>query len=174
MVFASTFTPTMTYRLSQGLEGSISGSDSDSGDEDDLDPTSDAVSKLMNKISVHDDGNFELQARKVPRSPLLWFHSAPSTQLGIYRSNFPINSEQDTYISDLKQLQISHPEGRIWVVLMVAAGHFAGVVVQVAASESETQLSQRSGKKGTKPSQKSLSPPYKVLKQKTFHRYTSK
>jgi hypothetical protein len=160
------------FSFYQELEGSISGSDSSS--DDDLDPTSNTVSKLMTQVTFNDNSSGQ-KSILAPRSPVTWFHSPPSTQLGIYGSIFSMNSEQGSYLSELKSLQMPQSGGRIWIILMVAGGHFAGVVVQVASphSDAQAQLPQKTGKKSSKSTQGPYPPPFKVLKHKTFHRYTS-
>ena len=60
--------------------------------------------------------------------------------------------------------------GRKWAMFMVAGGHFAGAVVQVSRPAEEQDLldSAKAKKKPPKPKPEVL-----ILKQKTFHRYTS-
>jgi Bacteroidetes VLRF1 release factor len=161
------------FSFYQALEGSISGSDF-SLEDDDLDPTSNTVSKLMTQVTFSDNSSGQ-KSILAPRSPVTWFHSPPSTQLGIYGSVFSINNEQGSYSSELKSLQMPQSGGRIWIILMVAGGHFAGVVVQVAFphSDAQAQPPQKIGKESSKSTQRPSPPPFKVLKHKTFHRYTS-
>ncbi|KAF8199127.1 hypothetical protein BJ912DRAFT_950998 [Pholiota molesta] len=86
-------------------------------------------------------------------SALTWFHSPPSTQLGIYRSILPLRTTPDAYLQELRKLQEPVDEGRTWALFMIAGGHFAGAVVR---------------------KQKKPKPETEVVLHKTFHRYTTR
>jgi len=75
--------------------------------------------------------------------------------------------EQDEYASELKSMQESKPEGRLWTMIMIAGGHFAAIVVRVQNPMEEEPASLRKGK------QRKPKPDYEILLHKTFHRYTS-
>ena len=164
-----------------GLEDSLSGSASSSDDSDESDD--DAVSALVRKAKRlntirEDGGEDEDVARNIPNAPVLWFHSPPATQLGIYKVIFPVDliayrgeDAGQRYLEELKQMQAGGgEEGRKWALFMVAGGHFAGAVVHVSRPEGEED-DVGVTKKG-KP--KKPKPDTEVLKHKTFHRYTSK
>lgn len=166
-------------QLADGLEDSLSGSASssdESGESED-----DAVSALVRKAkrlnTIREDDDDDAN-RNVPNAPVLWFHSPPSTQLGIYKVIFPADliayrgeDAGQRYLEELKQMQKgAGDEGRKWALFMVAGGHFAGAVVRVSRPEGEEDDAGVT-KKG-KP--KKPKPDTEVLKHKTFHRYTTR
>ncbi|KAI5122477.1 hypothetical protein M0805_001389 [Coniferiporia weirii] len=152
--------------LVEGLEDSLSGSESSSDDDDASDP--DTVQNLFAKTRLKSRSPSPTAIANAPRTALLWFHSTPATQVGIYRTILPQGSSQDSYLSELRSMQSPVPEGRKWTMFMVAGGHFAGVVARVShASESDTGLSHK-GK------QKKPVPEIEILRHKTFHRYTTR
>ena len=152
-----------------GLEDSISGSASDSDDTDSGE--SDTVGNLLQraKISSRPASPSELNPT-IPQSPLAWFHSPPSTQIGVYKALFPLKLDPASYIDELKLMQTSDGSfARKWAMFMTAGGHFAGVIVRVSKPGADEESS-----KSTK--QKRLKRPVpdtEVLHHKTFHRYTS-
>lgn len=160
----------MTYlALDDSLSGSASSSESDDSDSD-----PDAVSVLVNKTKklmkpdVPDDPHHPT----VPVTPLIWFHSPPSTQIGVYRAIFPFGAESGSYLDSLKAMQ--EKAERKWAIFMVAGGHFAGAIVRVSrsdAGEEEEELVADGNKKKKKKSKPK--PDTEVLRHKTFHRYTS-
>jgi len=76
--------------------------------------------------------------------------------------------EQGEYVSELKSMQESKPEGRLWTMIMIAGGHFAAIVVRVQNPiEEEPAVSLRKGK------QRKAKQDSEILLHKTFHRYTS-
>lgn len=109
-------------------------------------------------------------SQSIPQTALVWFHSPPSTQIGVYKAIFPSGTQPTSYLSELKALQGGLEEGRNWAMFMVAGGHFAGAIVRVSRPEEEEVAAQESqrNKKRKKPL-----PDTEVLKHKTFHRYTS-
>ncbi|KAF8573751.1 hypothetical protein K439DRAFT_1624824 [Ramaria rubella] len=156
--------------LSKGLEDSISGSVSSSSDESD-DSSPDAVRALISKsgkLARATSPTSALPHR--PRTALTWFHSPPSTQIGVYNALFPIRLPQASYLEVLKDMQRGGPHGRRWTMLMVAGGHFAGLVVQVRRPDDEDVEEVSVGKK-RRPKPK---PEVEVLRHKTFHRYTTR
>jgi hypothetical protein len=96
------------------------------------------------------------------------------TQLGIHRSLFPYFDNATEYLHELKRMQLSarptvtvdtdegeEEQDRRITLLMVAGGHFAGMVVSLnPRGKTDKQLIKGAGE-------------VKVLKHKTFHRYTS-
>ncbi|KAI0820356.1 hypothetical protein BC628DRAFT_1467853 [Trametes gibbosa] len=156
-------------QLVDGLEDSISGSASSSESESD---DSDAVSSLVQKTRKlprpsSPDG---LGKPSLPQTPIVWFHSPPATQVGLYKAIFSSHSPPAEYLSELKELQRGGEHGRTWALFMTAGGHFAGAIVRVKrpdGDEGEGGLT----KKG-KP--KRPTPEIEVLKHKTFHRYTTR
>lgn len=147
------------------LEESLSGSASSDDDSEE----SDAINNLVNKTNrlAKRAPSPEYSPNKLPITPLTWFHSPPSTQLGLYRSVLPLPSEGTHYLDELRNMQIQVPEGRTWAVFMVAGGHFAGAIVRVSRAEDDTE-------NNAKPKHKKPKPDIEVLLHKTFHRYTSK
>ncbi|CDO75822.1 hypothetical protein BN946_scf184951.g20 [Trametes cinnabarina] len=156
-------------QLVDGLEDSISGSASSSeGDSAD----SDAVSALVHKTrklggpSSADDA----PTISIPQTALVWFHSPPSTQIGIYKAIFSKRTEPAQYLDELKEMQHGGERGRTWAMFMTAGGHFAGAIVRVKRPDGDDDDDGLT-KKG-KP--KRPKPEIEVLKHKTFHRYTTR
>jgi hypothetical protein len=88
--------------------------------------------KLLETSShVHNDDEDDSKL-SAPLTPHTWFHSPPSTQIGLYRALFSVNSE---YLDELKDIQ--RRQERKWALFMVAGGHFAGTIVRVSRSEEE-------------------------------------
>ena len=101
----------------------------------------------------------------MPQMPLVWFHSPPSTQIGVYRTIFSLAASPSDYLADLKQMQSGGDHGRTWAMFMTAGGHFAGAIVRVKRPDDAVPT-----KKGNT---KRPKPDVEVLKRKTFRRYTS-
>lgn len=171
-------------RFFLGLEDSLSGSASSSSeDESSGEGASDAVNALVNKtkrlnarlVSASDEQ--EETQKKLPHSPLIWFHSSQhQTQLGVYRTVFPTYIESRGYLDEVKEMQKGGPEGRTWAMFMVAGGHFAGAIIKVAKSDEDREEELEDGVMGTtgkKKKPKKPKPETEVLRHKTFHRYTS-
>ena len=152
-----------------GLEDSLSGSAS----SDDDDGESDAVNALVDKAKrlTTRSPSPETGPGKLPVSALIWFHSPPSTQLGVYRAVLPLNTEPDAYLKTLRTMQSTVASGRKWAMFMVAGGHFAGAIVRVSRAEDDAEEESPNARKNKqkKPKQET-----EVLLHKTFHRYTSK
>lgn len=148
-----------------GLEDSLSGSESSDGDDSD----SDAVDILLNKTKRLTARSPSPDPTKLPQTALSWFHSPPSTQIGIYRSILPLRTETDGYLKELRMMQSPVPEGRTWAMFMIAGGHFAGAVVRVSRPDDEDV----GNEKGRQNKPKKPKPDTEVLLHKTFHRYTS-
>lgn len=102
------------------------------------------------------------------------------TQLGIYRALFPSNLNQpSTFLPALRSIQFPSssptptdepPADRIYTLLMVAGGHFAGMVVSLTPLD--LLPAKGSGLKPEKQEVKGAGS-VRVLKHKAFHRYTS-
>jgi hypothetical protein len=148
---------------------SASSSGSDSGDEDD-----DKISEEQsdNEPEEEDASAAFLAAKFALRTPFIQFTPAPTlapdTQLSVYRALFPASLDRpETFLPYLRELQLTAEDlvpgdrERRWVLLMLAGGHFAGCVVALGG--------RREGKKAVKGQDGEL----RVLKHKTFHRYTS-
>ncbi|KAJ7355571.1 hypothetical protein DFH08DRAFT_772665 [Mycena albidolilacea] len=152
-------------KLVDGLEDSISGSASEDSDSDDSDDAVDAlVSKATRKARSRSPSP---GPTTTPQTALTWFHSPPSTQLGVYKAVFNSGLHPSDYLSELKSLQTG---GRTWAMFMVAGGHFAGAIVRVSREpEKEDNEEPHKKKKPKKPKQDT-----EVLKHKTFHRYTTR
>lgn len=151
------------------LSDSISGSESTDSEED-----SDASNDERKRDTVHNalrkaQGTSSRPASpeirtKIPRSPIVWFHSKPTTQLGVYSAVFPsgIDPVAYDYVRELKAMQQSEGE-RLWTLLMTAGGHFAGIVVKIHPPNG-----QQPKVKG-----KHKAAEFEIVQHKTFHRYTS-
>lgn len=115
--------------------------------------------------------------RAMLRTAIIWFtpnQAMPEwgvpqdTQFGMHRFLFPRLENVQHYLGELKRMQVpqSRPEEdeeeRRITLLMVAGGHFAGMVVGL-----------RPKGKGEKQDIKGAGD-VRVIKSKTFHRYTSK
>jgi hypothetical protein len=152
--------PEFRIELQDSLSGSAS---SDDGETDDPDAITALVRKV--KITARDPSPTSHQ-NPVPKTPLAWFHSPPSTQVGVYKALFPQQADDDkSYLSELHALQ--KQKERIWAMFMTAGGHFAGAIVRVSRSEQDEIVDV--GKKKLKRPK----PDTEVLRHKTFHRYTS-
>ncbi|TFY79068.1 hypothetical protein EWM64_g4947 [Hericium alpestre] len=157
-------------RLVDGLEDSLSGSASSSEDTDS--DESDAVRDLLQKTKIASRSPSPSSTdRVIPQKPVIWFQCPPSTQIGVYRSIFPLPSSASTYVDDLKSMQKGVEEGRKWAMFMVAGGHFAGLVVRVSKPDTDGEEPSDGTKKRK---QKKPKPDTDVLMHKTFHRYTTR
>ncbi|KAF8884967.1 hypothetical protein BD779DRAFT_1534724 [Infundibulicybe gibba] len=166
----NTVTEAQFTQLVDELDESISGSAS--SDDDDASNDSDAVNALVNKAkrqnrSPSPDSN----GPSAPQTALTWFHSPPSTQIGVYKALFPRPVEASSYLSNIKEMQERVNDGRSWAMFMVAGGHFAGAIVRVSPTTEEEPEPDHKGKR-QKP--KKPKPDTEVLKHKTFHRYTTR
>ncbi|KAJ6485897.1 hypothetical protein C8R45DRAFT_903736 [Mycena sanguinolenta] len=151
-------------KLVDGLEDSISGSASEDSDSDDSD---DAVDALVSKATRKARSRSPSQGPTHPaQTALAWFHSPPSTQLGVYRAVFNSGVHQSDYLSELKRMQTG---GRTWAMFMVAGGHFAGAIVRVSRGQEDQSEEAHTKKKPKKPKADT-----EVLNHKTFHRYTTR
>jgi hypothetical protein len=105
-----------------------------------------------------------------PISPLESLGVPKDTQFGVHRALFPPLETAQDYLVELKRLQLSAEPTRVVddteeerriTMLMVAGGHFAGMVVALRPRDKrERQEVKGAGE-------------IRVLKHKTFHRYTS-
>ncbi|WVF65785.1 hypothetical protein IAT40_000519 [Kwoniella sp. CBS 6097] len=169
---------------------SISGSGSDSGSTSGSSSGSSSQSKVARLLkrqtlgnggagpTSDDDEALELadcQRRAHLRTAVIWFSPTtpiPSlqvpkdTQFGVHRALFPPFETAADYLSELKNMQLSgdaEEDGeRRLTLLMVAGGHFAGMVVGIRPrGKTERQEVKGAGD-------------VRVLKHKTFHRYTTR
>ncbi|KAJ3865890.1 hypothetical protein EV359DRAFT_62791 [Lentinula novae-zelandiae] len=153
-------------QLIDALEDSLSGSES-SDEEIDSDSGHDAVSTLVDKQKPRKRSiSPELSTRRGPRTAISWFHSSPSTQIGVYRVLFPYDIPEDDHLQALKDLQEAKSGGRSWAMFMVAGGHFAGAIVRVSNAGKESEVQSKKTKKPVSDME--------VLRHKTFHRYTTR
>jgi hypothetical protein len=164
------------------LSDSISGSESTESDAEADSDAEDAVHTALRRAHVQSTGrsdspSHEELTKSIPRSPIQWFHSSPSTQIGIYTAVFPLGMDPNDYVAEIKRMQLpvsaktdigagDDDGGRLWTLFMIAGGHFAGMVVRV--SNTSDHLNPHAKNKG-----KHKPPEYEVLMHKTFHRYTS-
>jgi hypothetical protein len=81
--------------------------------------------------------------------------------------------DPSNYIQELRSMQITRngifkgeemDQERLWTLLMVAGGHFAGMVVRITGSNEHLNKGKAKHKR----------PEFEILLHKTFHRYTSK
>ncbi|KAF8998549.1 hypothetical protein BDQ17DRAFT_1543980 [Cyathus striatus] len=159
-------------QLVEGLEDSLSGSASSSSEDEAS--SSDAVSTLLQKskkLHLRSRSSSPSSVARIPQSALIWFHSPPHTQIGIYRTIFPpgTTQAQDGYLNALKDMQ--EKRERTWAMFMVAGGHFAGALVRVSQDIEDDEDDGGKKKKQKKLKQKVET---EVLKHKTFHRYTTR
>ncbi|KAL5492349.1 hypothetical protein ACEPAI_3796 [Sanghuangporus weigelae] len=160
-------TETEFVSLLEGLEDSLSGSESSSDSDEDV-SNSDAVQALLSKARLKSRSPSPTAIMNIPHSALTWFHSPPSTQIGIYRTVFSQSSASNAQLSELREMQTPLPEGRKWAMFMVAGGHFAGLVVRVSRPSGGNEETLQKGK------QKKAVPEMEILLHKTFHRYTTR
>ncbi|KAF8159800.1 hypothetical protein B0H34DRAFT_704885 [Crassisporium funariophilum] len=158
-------------QLVDALEDSISGSASSTDEDDD----SDAVNTLLNKTKrlTTRSPSPDSSNKHAPLTAITWFHSPPSTQIGIYRALLPLHTEPDAYLRELRRMQSPVEDGRTWALFMTAGGHFAGAVVRVSRPADEEDVQDEDGKSRRKKSKKPK-PEMEVLLHKTFHRYTTR
>lgn len=161
-----------------GSESSSSGSSAESQSK---------VSKLLRKANLNagnDESDEEAEVadrvrRAQLRTAVIWFSpSSPlpelgipkDTQFGITRALFPPLDTANDYLGELRKMQLSSrpdiegtdgQERRI-TLLMVAGGHFAGMVVGLKPRGKTDRMEVKGAGE------------IKVFKHKTFHRYTSK
>jgi hypothetical protein len=177
------YVPTDCSFSPPGLEDSLSGSESSTSETDAAESEDDAVNTLVHKATKMktnaDDNENEDSARKRPNAPVVWFHSPPSTQIGVYKAVFRHNiastssaSSGDEFLQELKALQFGGGEsGRKWALFMTAGGHFAGAIVRVSRPDGEEYEEPGVTRRGKL---KKPKPDTELLLHKTFHRYTSK
>jgi len=160
--------PLTAANLELALEDSISGSASSSDDEGGNSDISDAVHDLLQKTRMITRSRTPSpEGRRPHQEPVIWFHSPPATQIGVYRLAFSVGADQTSYLDELRAMQGGE---RKWALFMTAGGHFAGAVVRVSRGETskDEDASEQKRKKPKHPL-----PETEVLLHKTFHRYTS-
>ena len=153
------------------LEDSLSGSASESTDEGSDIESHKKLATLLSRASVKTRSRSSSPTqRSLPLTPLTWFHSPPSTQIGVYRAIFT-SPDVTAYLDQLMEMQnCKEAEGKKWALFLVAGGHFAGAVVRVHRDRSKDD----DGGKTKKGKPKKAIPDTEVIVHKTFHRYTSK
>jgi len=155
-------------QLVDGLDDSLSGSASSTDDESE---DSDAVATLVDKTrKLGRSPSPDSEPIRGPQTALAWFHSPPSTQIGVYKFIFSRHAPSTTYVEELKELQKPVGAGRTWALFMTAGGHFAGAIVRVGRPEGHDSQPEYT-KKGKA---KKQIPDVEILKHKTFHRYTTR
>ena len=169
------------------ISGSASSGSEDSEPEPERGKPLSKLSRQLNDTSLSSDEEAdELYRRRRAhlRTAIIWFSPSHAldtlgipldTQLGTYRALFPLFNKAEDYLNGLRRMQLfsddpavisrgnggEYQERRI-TLLMVAGGHFAGMVVRIRPkAKNEKQEVKGAGD-------------VKVLKHKTFHRYTSK
>ena len=155
------------------LEDSLSGSASESTDEDSDTESDKRLATLLSRATVKSRSRSNSPSsnqRNRPLTPLVWFHSQPSTQIGVYRAIFSPPDTAIPYLNQLKEIQnCQEAEGKKWALFLVAGGHFAGAVVRVHRDRSKDD----DGGKTKRGKPKKVIPDTEVILHKTFHRYTS-
>ncbi|WVR03805.1 hypothetical protein IAU60_000801 [Kwoniella sp. DSM 27419] len=162
---------------------SISGSESSSSSTSSSSSQS-KVARLLKRQTIggepdaDDDEALELadrQRRAHLRTAVIWFSPTASidalgvpkdTQLGVHRALFPPFENAADYLTELRNMQLKGNEEqdgeRRLTLLMVAGGHFAGMVVGIRPrGKTEKQEVKGAGE-------------VRVIKHKTFHRYTTR
>lgn len=129
-----------------------------------------------NAIDSDEEAEIEDRKRRAQlRTAVVWFSpSQPieelgvpkDTQFGVHRALFPRYESAADYLNALRHMQLDaqpeHIEERRITMLMVAGGHFAGMVVGLRPKgKTEKQEVKGAGD-------------VRVIHHKTFHRYTSK
>ncbi|KAG5647891.1 hypothetical protein DXG03_007815 [Asterophora parasitica] len=156
-------------QLVDALEDSISGSESSSEEDDSSD--SDAVNTLVNRTrKLARSPSPDAQPRSAPQSAVTWFHSPPSTQIGVYKALYSDPKDHAAYLSELQEMQQPQETGRTWAMFMVAGGHFAGAIVRVSRPAEDEREATKNKKKRPQKS----TPDTDVIRHKTFHRYTTR
>ncbi|KAG9018896.1 hypothetical protein FRB90_008477 [Tulasnella sp. 427] len=184
---ATPVTEAQFTNLVDGLEESISGSESSESNE--TDPSEDKVAALLHRTRLKGKSrSVSPEGRNIPKSPILWFTSTdiPDTQLGVYATIFSTQSSPEAYVEELREMQDGGEDGRQWAVFMTAGGHFAGAVIRVSKSVSEKEAEEAEAaaaasapvapKKKSKASKAPQKPAFflEVIRHKTFHRYTTR
>lgn len=165
------------------ISGSASSTSSSGSSE------SDKVTKLLKKQNLNTGPNDDIDSdeeaelahnrrRAMLRTAIIWFTPNPplvemgvpqDTQFGMHRFLFPPLDNVHDYLAELRRMQVTGQAGqeeqgeeRRITLLMVAGGHFAGMVVGLRQKgKNEKQDIKGAGE-------------VRVIKSKTFHRYTSK
>ena len=154
------------------LEDSLSGSASESTDEDSENESNKRLTTLLSRATVKTRSRSPSPSsirRNLPQTSLTWFHSPPSTQIGVYRTIFS-PPDVAAYLDQLREIQeCKEVEGKKWALFLVAGGHFAGAVVRVHRDRSKED----GGGKTKRGKSKKPTPDTEVILHKTFHRYTS-
>lgn len=158
------------------LSGSGESADESSEEEDKLSQLLRKQSKINNENNDFDNDNEFDPQRALLRTPLIWFEvededkldeNVPTPQLGVYRSLFDSPTPQpNELVNSLRNFQLSPQDlengdnPRRWTLIMMGGGHFAACVISIVPNvvrrNKRTEIDI-----GV------------VLKQKTFHRYTS-
>ena len=156
------------------LEDSLSGSGSESTDQDSDIESDKRLATLLSRVTVKTRSRSPSPSsiqRNLPLTPLTWFHSPPSTQIGVYRAIFASPDVVAPYLGQLREMQnCKETAGKKWALFLVAGGHFAGAVVSVHRDRSKDN----DGGKTKKGKPKKVIPDTEMIVHKTFHRYTSK
>ncbi|KAI0031277.1 hypothetical protein K488DRAFT_52396 [Vararia minispora EC-137] len=157
-------------KLVDSLEDSISGSASSSEDDNGSDG-SDAVLDLLHKAQfTARSRSSSPDAPRAHQTPVIWFHSPPATQIGIYRLLFPIEASSSLFLAELRAMQGGD---RKWALFMTAGGHFAGAIVRVSR-EQENEINMDNSGAAKHGNSRRPRPDTEILKHKTFHRYTTR
>ncbi|KAH8147682.1 uncharacterized protein LAJ45_08146 [Morchella importuna] len=158
--------------LLEGLNESISGSDSSSDDDGESGPT-DQLSALLKRNAVLANPDDEPTTTAVAagwkqgagKAPIIWFNSPllpAETSLGVYRALFTKPEQSDaSWLDALRTKQLSaQPKGKEPHIFMcmIGGGHFAAMVVSLAPKVAKT-----GGERSAA-----------ILAHKTFHRYTTR
>lgn len=162
--------------LLEGLNESISGSDSSSpsDDEDDNSGPTDQLSALLKRNAILSHPNDEPATaatvtgwkQGAGKAPIIWFNSPllpAESSLGVYRAIFTTAEQSEaSWLSALRSKQLSvQPKGREPHIFMcmIGGGHFAAMVVSLAPKVSKVGGGERSAA---------------IIAHKTFHRYTTR
>ncbi|TIA88973.1 hypothetical protein E3P81_03187 [Wallemia ichthyophaga] len=167
----------VTEEAFEDMLDDVSSSSDEDGDEDKLTQLLRKQTKLNTLSNSKEDDveDFDTQ-RALSRTPVVWFEvgddnlddATPGAQLGVYRALFPSPTPPNNEILDhLNKFQLNDSQlnatdsPRRWTLIMIGGGHFAACVVSIVP-----QVVRRN-----KMTEVDIGV---VLKQKTFHRYTTR
>ncbi|KAF7723425.1 hypothetical protein EC973_002024 [Apophysomyces ossiformis] len=150
--------------LLEEMEDSLSGSDTEDDDDTESDTENDRVAALVGKqeqqeTDVSPDVLYQSPLKKY-YSAFAWFNAKvlpESIHLGIYEALFSCLQTRD--VKKLQERNYSK-EDRVWTIIMVGGGHFAGAVIDVKNSKGVSEPAHEKQ--------------VRFITHKTFHRYTTR
>ncbi|KAL1915595.1 uncharacterized protein VTP21DRAFT_6719 [Calcarisporiella thermophila] len=146
--------------LTESLSGSSSGleaSESEEEEEEEIEKRRGKIEEVIRRAGTQIENDTSEYEKKERSGPLLWFrgeYENETVNLGVYKQVL----SEPTLLA-LQQSQLTHKKQqkpRIWTLLMLSGGHFAGCVAEITAPS--TGKGQNEG--------------FRILTHKSFHRYT--